>query len=65
MLFIMTKIIKNQYDFKDEVTRFFYDEFLLTNTFSTTMSEGKFNSYISQDKVKLETYREYGGWNYD
>lgn len=61
--FYNDKIIKSQYDFKDEVARFFYDEFSsYYSTFSTTMSESKFNSYISQDKVKLKTYREYGGW---
>lgn len=63
-VFYNDKVIKSEYDFKDEVARFFYDRFsLFYTTFSTSMNENKFNSFMSQDKEMFLKYREYGGWS--
>lgn len=62
--FYSDKQVKSDYDFSDPVSKFFYNNFsIFYQTFSTEMSENKFNSFMSQDKEKFEKYKEYGGWN--
>ena len=57
------RVIKSKYDFEDEATRFFYDNFeLMYKTFSQTVDETKVNTFMTQDKERLSTYRRYGGW---
>lgn len=57
------KIIKSQYDFYDEVTRFYYDSFeVMYKTFTQTIAENSINTFMSQDMERLKTYRKYGGY---
>jgi len=57
------RFIKSKYDFSDEVTKFFYDNFeLMYKTFTQTIDENKLNTYMSQDKDRLKDYRRYGGF---
>jgi replicative DNA helicase len=57
------RFIKSKYDFSDEVTRFYYDNFeLMYKTFTQTIDENKLNTYMSQDKERLKNYRKYGGF---
>lgn len=57
------KIIKSQYDFYDEVTRFYYDNFeVMYKTFTQTITENSINTFMSQDMERLKTYRKYGGY---
>lgn len=57
------KIIKSQYDFYDEVTRFYYDNFeIMYKTFTQTITENSINTFMSQDMERLKVYRKYGGY---
>lgn len=57
------KFIKSSYDFYDEVTRFFYDNFeIMYKTFTQSIDENKVNTFMSQDMERLKTYRKYGGY---
>lgn len=55
--------IRSKYDFDDEVTRFFYDNFeLMYKTFAQSIDETKINTFMSQDSDRLKTYKNYGGY---
>lgn len=57
------QMIKSKYDFTDDACRFFYtafEEYYLT--FSTDVSEGKVNNYMSQHIERLKQYKQYGSW---
>ncbi|HBJ1650884.1 TPA: hypothetical protein LA460_000103 [Clostridium botulinum] len=57
------RVIKSNYDFVDEVTKFFYDNFeIIYKTFSQTIDENKLNTFMSQDKERMKLYRKYGGY---
>ncbi len=57
------RYIKPKYDFYDEVTSFLYNSFeLYYKTFSQTIDETKFNTFMSQDKDRLMLYKKYGGY---
>lgn len=57
------RIIKSKYDFTDEAIKFFYDNFeIMYKTFSQTMDENKLNTFMSQDKDRLKSYKKYGGY---
>lgn len=57
------KVVKSKYDFKDDMARFFYDNFsIYYRTFSTEMSENKFNAFMTQNKSDYSKYVSYGGW---
>lgn len=57
------KFIKSEYDFSDEVPRFFYDNFeLMYKTFTQTINENNVNTFMSQDMERLKIYRKYGGY---
>lgn len=56
--------MRPQYDFADEVTRFFYENFeKYYLTFSQTVDEIKLNVFMSQNDERLRQYREYHGWS--
>jgi hypothetical protein len=53
--------IRSKYDFDDEVTKFFYNNFeLMYKTFSQTIDENKVNTFMSQDNERLQLYKKYG-----
>jgi replicative DNA helicase len=57
------QMIKSKYDFTDGACKFLYtafEEYYLT--FSTDVSEGKVNNYMSQHIERLKQYKQYGGW---
>jgi hypothetical protein len=55
--------IRSKYDFDDEVTRFYYDNFdLMYRTFSQTFDEVKVNAFMLQDSERLKYYKEKGGY---
>jgi hypothetical protein len=55
--------IRSKYDFDDEVTKFYYDNFeLMYKTFTQTIDEMKVNTFMSQDKDRLGTYKKFGGF---
>lgn len=55
--------IKSKYDFSDDATKFYYENFeLMYKTFSQTVDETKLNTFMSQDKERLKLYRKYGGY---
>ena len=55
--------IKSKYDFDDNVTKFFYDNFeLMYKTFSQNFNETQINTFMSQSKERLKLYRLYGGY---
>ena len=57
------KVIKSKYDFEDEATRFFYDNFeLMYKTFSQKFDETSINTFMSQESERLKTFRKYGGY---
>lgn len=57
------KQIKSKYDFSDEATKFFYDNFeVMYKTFSQTIDENKMNTFMSQDKDNLKIYKHFGGY---
>lgn len=57
------KYIKSKYDFDDEATKFFYDNFeLMYKTFTQTIDEVKVNTFMSQDKERFKQYRMYEGY---
>lgn len=57
------KTIKSKYDFSDEVTSFLYNNFeLMYQTFSQKFDETSINTFMSEDKDRLKTYRKYGGY---
>lgn len=57
------RFVKSKYDFSDEVTRFFYDNFdLMYKTFTQEVDESKVNMFMSQDSERLKCYRKYGGF---
>lgn len=55
--------IRSKYDFDDEATRFFYDTFeLMYKTFAQSIDENKVNTFMSQDKDRLKTYKTFGAY---
>lgn len=55
--------IRSKYDFDDEATKFYYDCFeLMYKTFTQTIDETKVNTFMSQDKERLKTYKKLGGY---
>lgn len=57
------RVIKSKYDFSDDATKFYYENFeLMYKTFSQTVEETKLNTFMSQDKDKLKEYKKYGGY---
>jgi replicative DNA helicase len=55
--------IRSKYDFDDEATRFFYDSFeLMYKTFAQSIDENKVNTFMSQDKDRLKTYKTFGAY---
>lgn len=55
--------IRSKYDFDDEVTKFFYDNFeLMYKTFAQSIDEMKINTFMSQDRDRLSLYKKYGGY---
>lgn len=57
------RVIKSKYDFSDEATKFFYDNFeIMYKTFSQTVDENKLNTFMSQDNDRLKLYKKYGGY---
>ena len=55
--------IRSKYDFDDEATRFFYDCFeLMYKTFAQSFDETKVNTFMSQDKDRLKTYKKFGAY---
>lgn len=57
------KMIKSDYDFSDEATSFFYNNFeIMYKTFTQTVTENAINTFMSQDNERFKTYRKYGGY---
>lgn len=57
------QFIKSKYDFYDEATQFFYDNFeLMYKTFSQTFDSVNINAFMSQDKDRLKKFKKYGGY---
>jgi len=55
--------IRSKYDFDDEATKFYYDCFeLMYKTFAQTIDENKVNTFMSQDKDRLKTYKLFGSF---
>lgn len=55
--------IRSKYDFDDEATRFYYDCFeLIYKTFAQSIDETKVNTFMSQDKDRLKTYKKFGAY---
>ncbi len=55
--------IRSKYDFDDEATKFYYDCFeLMFKTFAQTVDENKVNTFMSQDKDRLKSYKTYGAY---
>lgn len=55
--------MRSKYDFSDEATKFFYDNFeLMYTTFSQNMEENQINIFMSQDIDRLRLYKRYKGW---
>ena len=55
--------MRSKYDFSDEATRFFYDNFeLMYTTFSQNMDENQVNIFMSQDTERLRLYKRYKGY---
>ena len=57
------RYIKSKYDFADEVTKFFYENYeVMYKTFTQTIDETKIFTFMSQDSDKLKIYKKYGGY---
>lgn len=55
--------IRSKYDFDDEATKFYYDCFeLMYKTFAQSIDETKVNTFMSQDKDRLKTYKSFGSF---
>ena len=55
--------IRSKYDFDDEATKFYYDCFeLIYKTFAQLLDETKVNTFMSQDKDRLKTYKKFGAY---
>jgi replicative DNA helicase len=55
--------IRSKYDFDDEATKFYYDCFeLMYKTFAQSIEETKVNTFMSQDKNRLKTYKKFGAY---
>jgi len=55
--------IRSKYDFDDEATKFYYDCFeLIYKTFAQSIDENKVNTFMSQDKDRLKTYKSFGSY---
>lgn len=55
--------MRSKYDFSDEATKFFYDNFeLMYTTFSQNMEENQVNIFMSSDIDRLKIYKKYKGW---
>ena len=58
-----SRYIVSKYDFADDATRFFYDNFaLMYETFTQTINEININAWMTQDKDRLKKYKLYGGY---
>lgn len=57
------RFIKPEFDFCDEVTKFFYENLaLMYQTFTQKADESKVNTFMSQDKERFKSYRRFGGF---
>lgn len=55
--------IRSQYDFYDEVTRFFFDHAeIIYQKRTQTFNQTTLSTYFAEDKDKLALYKKYGGW---
>lgn len=57
------RFIKSKYDFYDEATRFFYDNFaLMYKTFSQSFDAININAFMSQDTDRFKMFKRFGGY---
>lgn len=57
------KLIVSKYDFADDATRFFYDNFaVMYETFSQDFNETNVNAWMTQEKERLKKYKLYSGY---
>lgn len=55
--------VRSKYDFSDNATRFYYDNFeLMYKTFSQSFEEAKVNAFMAQNDERFNQYKEYGGY---
>jgi len=58
-----SRYIVSKYDFADEATRFFYDNFAtMYETFTQTINETNVNAWMTQVDERLKKYKLYGGY---
>ena len=58
-----SRYIVSKYDFADDATRFFYDNFAtMYETFIQTINETNVNAWMTQVEERLKTYKLYGGY---
>ena len=59
-----SRYIVSKYDFADEATRFFYDNFaIMYETFTQTINETNINAWMTQEAERLKKYKLYGGYS--
>lgn len=58
------RYIVSKYDFADEATRFFYDNFAtMYETFTQTINETNINAWMSQLDERFKKFKLYGGYS--
>jgi replicative DNA helicase len=56
--------LKSKYDFSDLACKFFYDNAeIIFQKRTQDFTQSNINLYMAEDKDRLATYKEYGGWN--
>ena len=59
-----SRYIVSKYDFSDEATKFFYDNFaMMYETFTQTINETNINAWMTQLEERFNTYKFYGGFS--
>lgn len=61
LLIEVEKNIKSEFYFTDPVTKFFYDNSIIIYKREQSFTEKAINVYMSEDKIRLGLFREYGG----
>ena len=59
-----SRYIVSKYDFADEATMFFYNNFaLMYETFTQNINETNINAWMTQEVDRLKKYKLYGGYS--
>lgn len=57
------QFVRSKYDFSDEATKFFYENFeLMYKTFSQSFDSVSITAFMSQESDRLKTFKKYGGY---